>query len=66
MKRFMPLVRIGVGVAAGVITMKANQKLGVVIDQEALTASIFFALASINFHEGKKPKQPKPQDAPKS
>jgi hypothetical protein len=65
MKRFMPLVRIGVGVGVGILATKANTKLGVVVDQDALTAAIMLSLASINFREGKTPK-PKPQDAPKS
>lgn len=66
MSRFMPLVRIGVGVGVGILATKANTKLGVVVDQDALTAAIMLSLASINFREGKRLKQPKPQDAPKS
>lgn len=66
MKRFLPLVRIGVGVGVGILAMKANTKLGVVIDQDKLTVAIMASLATINFREGKKPKKLQPQDAPKS
>lgn len=66
MKRFAPLIKIGVGVGVGMLAMKANEKYGVVIDKDVLEAAIFAALASTNFKEDRKASKLKPQDAPKS
>lgn len=66
MARFIPIIRIAVGAGVGVVAVKANQRYGMVIDQDALTAAIMLSLAATNFKGGKKPQKPIPQDAPKS
>lgn len=59
MKRFMPLIKIAVGVVVGIATQKANQNLGVVVDPDALNVAILAALTAANIRN--KPDQPVPQ-----
>ena len=64
MKRFMPLIKLGVGVVVGIATQKANQRLGVVVDPDALNVAILAALGAANIRN--KPARPSPQDPPES
>jgi len=59
----MPLIKIAVGVAAGIAAQKANQSLGVVVDTDALNVAILTALTAANIRN--KPDRPPRQDPPK-
>lgn len=63
MKRFAPLIRVLVGASVGVVAIKANQRYGMAVDQDALTAAIMLALAATNTRNT--PARPSPQDPPK-
>lgn len=63
MKRFLPLIKIAVGVLVGIATQKANQRLGVVVDPDALNVAILAALTAANVRN--KTDRPPRQDPPK-
>lgn len=63
MKRFLPLIRVLVGAGVGVVAIKANQRYGMAVDQDALTAAIMLALAASNTRN--EPETPPRQSPPK-
>ena len=64
MKPFLPIVKILATVGAGIAATKANQRFGVVIDQDVLIAALMAAFLAVNVRN--KPERPPRQSPPQS